>query len=217
MTTTPDYCILASDLKDIQTDFLLLQNPLLKDIPLINFVSNYTKKIINIQFIPAYFKGWLQRDKNNISALDRCLEVIFFCNSKSYSNISNIFSNQHLSVTLSDKKQPCFWEQTSPFIIANLLLLKYKQNLSEILPDKNIRKQIDSILNEISFLTAKNSEKFDSSQALASIYSIPSNYKCEIKYAKSFNNIFSALTDVNHFDTPTFHNLIVSASNNILV
>jgi hypothetical protein len=122
-----------------------------------------------------------------------------------------------MSVSYNEKSFPNFWEQITPFLIANLLLLKNKQSLSEMLPDKNIRKQIDAILKEISSLAAKSSEKFDSSKALATIYAIPSGYKGDIHLPKSFNNLVSTLTETNHFDTPYLHNLIVSASNNIIV
>jgi hypothetical protein len=216
LSSSPDYCILASSLDEISSDFLLLQNLLLKDVPLINFTSCYSKKLTNKQIIKAFFKGWLQRDKNNIFSLDRSLEIVFSINKSDYS-LSNIFSNQHMSVSYNEKSFPNFWEQITPFLIANLLLLKNKQSLSEMLPDKNIRKQIDAILKEISSLAAKSSEKFDSSKALATIYAIPSGYKGDIHLPKSFNNLVSTLTETNHFDTPYLHNLIVSASNNIIV
>ncbi len=214
---SPDYCILASDLENLKSDFLLLQNPLLKDTNLINFVSNYTQKFINKTYIPAYFNGWLQRDKNNIIALNKNIEITFFCNNKKDFNISNIFSSPHLSFSYNDKSLPNFWEQTSSFLIANLLILKYKQSPSCLLLDENIRKQVDAILKEISFLAKKNSENFDSSKSLASIYAIPNNYNGEINNVKSFNNLVPSITSINHFDTPFLHNLIVSATNNIIV
>lgn len=219
ISTAPDFCIFAPTLDKLRTDYILAQNPILKSVPFINFAHIYSSNFFALldKNIFAYFKGWINLEKNNLTILNKSPEIKFVCNDKLYNSVCSLFSNSNISISNSDDNKSSFWQNLSSSLLINLLLLIHNQDMSTLLLDSQIRNQIDGAIKELCFLAKKEDYHLNSSEILTTIYSVPNNYQKEIFNSASFLSLLSSLPIINRSETPILHNLFASASKKLIV
>lgn len=210
-----DFCFLASSPENYRSDLLLLTNPFLKNIPLINLSSFYNHFLFNeqadYQEIPAFFKGWVNFDGVTLQPLEKQSRLILECPLEKAIGIKKLFDDTPFNLIFAEKNKNTFWQNLAAFFLTNLLLTSYNQPFSKIFADKETRAIADKAIKELCSLAKKDKISLESSKILTDIYACPDEYKSEFASAKGILVLGQLIQNLTPFETPTLQNLLNTA------
>ena len=214
LVNQPDFCFLASAPEKAKTDILFLQNPFLKNTPIINLSSFYNRNIIkqlsDTNEIPAFLSTLLLKEKGILQVLSRNSKLEICSTSEELNILKKYLNSSTVSTTFSEKSPDIFWQNFATFFIGNLLSLSSDQNINETLAVS--RKQIETAIQELSIFAIKDNTTLNSTEVLASLYTINDTYQSDIVNSKQFNAFANILPEINYFETPTLFDFLTKAS-----
>ena len=215
LSRKPEYCFLASSFDDYKSDLFFLSDVFLKDVPVINFASFYNKSFIEqmeqVDEVRAYFKGWLVGVKKEIYLLNRISEIKICSKNKNSEKIKELLSNKKTEAKDGEKNtQKLFWQELSSHFLANLCLLAYKTDISQILTNSENRKKIDLAISELAGLIKKGGQQIDEQKVLSDIYAFPDGYSSEFDSMQGVNALSKFVEGIDFFETPNLFEMVAA-------
>ena len=211
----PEYCFLASSFDEYKNDILALSDNMLKGVPVVNFSSFYNDELIKhikgIKEIRAYFKGWFVKGKKEIEMLNRIGEIILCADENIEKSLKEMLLCKRTDIKLEKNTKKIFLQTLIPYVLGNLLILAYCDDISKLLLNGNLRQKLDDIIKETIQLLIKDAQQIDKHAILPEIYAFPDNYVSEFDSKQGVFVLSQIIKGADYFKTPGLSELINTA------
>ena len=181
-TTSPQILFIASEPQFLRSDLLLLSPDKLTN----SLITNLTPceplaladELLNHQTIPAYFYGWLTKNKNHVSLLGRRNNLTFSLDELSSTAVllHQVFAGTFFETSATDNNAFNLWRWLAPKALALLLSLAEDVGVFSFIKKNDNRKLIDQYVSELTALAAADGANLNSADILADIYAVPDGY-----------------------------------------
>ena len=216
LSSSPDFCVIASSPKNFKTDFLLSQNTFLEKVTILNFSHFYNhsffEQLQNKNVVPCYSFQYLNFEKNTLNLLTNKIMINILGAPKEFSYLASLFRNPSVEIKNISASKPSFWKHFIPFFIRELLLMAYKKDISVLLNQTDVRKQISTAIDELCALSKNAHEIVKADDVLAFLYTVPDGYKSEFLKNESSSILAELLPQISYFETPFLFKLMSLAN-----
>ena len=94
-----------------------------------------------------------------------------------------------------------------PFVLGNLLVLVYDDNVSKLLADNKIRKKVDNIVDEVLQIVDRK-DSLDKHVILSEIYAFPDGFISEFDSVQGVFILSQMIKGIDCFSTPNVSELV---------
>lgn len=210
----------------------ILPNKLSEETPILLFTvlkdSSFINECLRQPIIKSYFHGCLGGDKTSISIIGRQNNIYISCSAenKNFSKINTLFRENLAETIFTPNETNAFWNYLAPHATISLLSAAHGKNIYYLTKDEALRREMDSVINEIQKMAKKDKINLDHTDILKTIYNIPSGYISslqtalstkDIKEIDNFSDILSNLATKSKISTPTINHLLNLIYNKTLV
>ena len=179
---TPELLIIASRSSRTKAMLTAVSKNKIKNCPVISFTrmkdKNFISDILGVPVISAYFEGWLS-DKNQIvTAYGRNPEIILCAEtgSAAYQTMEKLLADTRIGLRTNSLPLQAFWNSFAVYAPCSLLSAASGKSIFDITKNKELRKQLQTLLKEIVSITPRVLPPFDADELLKRIFNIPSSY-----------------------------------------
>ncbi|MBE6454636.1 MAG: hypothetical protein E7017_07150 [Alphaproteobacteria bacterium] len=219
LTKKPEYCFLASDIKEYKSDVILLSDRFLENVLIVNFAYMYNNRIIQelpkVNAITAFFDGVLQKNKNTVQLLSHNYDFkINTIDSGFEQDLKLVLGGHKLDVDIVKNGDVFFEQKFVSYILINLLTAVYNKNISILLSNTDTRKLTDDAIKEMKKISIKKKIEIDSSKVLADIYAAPNGVTSDFLNKNAFLFVSDALKSVTKNEFPVLYEMLLKLSKN---
>lgn len=180
--SSPQILFIASEPQFLRSDLLLLSPARLTNSQIVNLTPSepltLADELLNHQTIPAYFRGWLTKNKNHISLLGRRNNLTFSLDELSSTAVllNHLFAGTFFETSASDNNSLNLWSWLAPKALAFLLFFAADSGIFAFAKKSDNRKFIDQYASELITLAAADGVTLNNADILAEIYAVPDTY-----------------------------------------
>ena len=208
----PEYCFLASSFNEYKNDLLALSDEMLKDVKVVNFACFYNHKLIEqmewVKEIRAYFDGWLVKDKKDLLLLGRNSEITLCHKEDDSKDIQEMLSNKKTDVKSRKFSSKMFWQKLVAMVLGNMLILAYKDDVSKLLLNSEIRQRVDDLIKEFAKKIKDKESQIDTQKLLTDIYAYPDNFVSEYASTKGCIALSEMIDGADCFNYPKLFEIL---------
>lgn len=139
---------------------------------------SYLCPIVGSNLHPAFFNGYVIKNKNTVSLLGRSAGITI-CpteNGETDQTVLDIFAQSQLQTTAGGNRLLCFWEYFAPYALCSLFTAAEKKKVSELLKDKSNKEVFKRLVDEFCALAQADDISLNNDVVLKGIYNTPANY-----------------------------------------
>lgn len=140
--------------------------------------SGYIQDILGTPVYKACFTGWLNKHDQQISLKGRQPEINVYSviNSSTSQKLADIFHAAGFEISFLNSEKDYFWPMFTLNASCSLICSAYDKPIHQILKNKQLRAQLDDIINEFISLAAADNVEINFSTLMDNIMSIPGGY-----------------------------------------
>ena len=198
--------IITSEINKLKPELLLISPQNLSSTPCLIFSEeqniDIAQSIIGKPLVRAWFNGWLTQEDNIINLYGNEPEILLH---KDYNNIEDcltalsILNRTNIKTSSIEDSNQVHWEHFSIRFLGSIITAKEQQNLYQICKNKEKRKNINKLTEELCSLAACNGANLSSEAITKQLYSVPPHYIFATQKLDS-----PAISTLNHY----YHGLI---------
>lgn len=169
--------IISCNLNSFRAHLTLLSHLRYPNVPIICF--NHIEKreqispILGTSYHQAYFNGYLNINNSDITVCGSQPEITI--SEKKDSLLENILNRSNLPISFQEKDKYNFWKINSVQILG-YLTTSPKQHISELLKNKEGKKLLSDVAEEISTLAKCEKIKISKEDMLKQLFEVPQNF-----------------------------------------
>lgn len=139
---------------------------------------SYLTPIVGDNLHPAFFKGFVIKNKNTVSLLGRSAGITI-CppeNGEIDQSLFDMFTQSQFQTTAGGSRLLCFWEYFAPYALCSLFSAAEKSKISNLLKDKSNKETFKRLVDEFCALAQTDGISLNGDIVLKGIYNTPANY-----------------------------------------